>query len=56
MYSTEYLRHRAAVYLRDAGRARDVERRNRLIMLAARCQEMMAEIEHRAFDGERRGE
>jgi hypothetical protein len=45
MGSWEYLRRRAAVFLRDAAATRDPERRKHLIMLAARCQEMMARID-----------
>ena len=47
MGSWEYLRHRAAVFLRDAAATRDPERRKQLIMLASRCQELMSDIERR---------
>jgi hypothetical protein len=47
MGSWQYLHHRAAVYLRDAAATRDPERRKQLIILAARCQEMIADLEQR---------
>ena len=41
----KYLRQRATVYLSEAAATTDAAHRRRLIMLAARCQEMMAERE-----------
>jgi len=40
-----YLRHRATAYLSEAAATPDAAQRRQLIMLAARCQEMMAERE-----------
>jgi hypothetical protein len=45
----KYLRHRASAYLSEAAATTDVAHRRRLIMLAARCQEMMAERETRGL-------
>lgn len=52
MTDMEHLRERAATYLRDAAATDDERVAARLIMLAARCQEWLFELEHRALDRE----
>ena len=52
MTDREQLRERAAAYLRDAAATDDERVAARLIMLAARCQEWIFELEQRALGGE----
>ena len=52
MTNVDQLRERAAAYLRDAAATDDQRMAARFIMLAARCQEWIFELEHRALDCE----